>query len=76
MLGAPPERIRARVLELVPPAGEEPGDRPDPGRSVRLPVTAARFDELLDRLDAIDRHLAAIERRLGLGEPPAEAEPG
>jgi hypothetical protein len=34
------------------------------------------LDELLDRLDAIDRRLAAIERRLGLGEPPAEAEPG
>jgi len=76
VLGAPPEQVRARVLELVPPAGQEPGDRPDPGRPVRLPITAAKFDELLDRLDAIDRHLAAIERRLGLGEPPAEAEPG
>ena len=76
VLGAPPEQVRARVFELVPSAGQEPGDRPDPSRSVRLPVTAARFDELLDRLDAIDRHLAAIERRLGLGEPPAEAEPG
>jgi ATP-dependent Clp protease ATP-binding subunit ClpC len=76
VLGAPPEQVRARVLELVPPAGEEPGDRPDPGRSARLLVTAAKFDELLDRLDAIDRRLAAIERRLGLGEPPAEAEPG
>ncbi len=76
VLGAPPEQVRARVFELMPSAGQEPGDRPDPSRSVRLPVTAARFDELLDRLDAIDRHLAAIERRLGLGEPPAEAEPG
>jgi hypothetical protein len=34
------------------------------------------LDELLDRLDAIERRLDAIERRLGLGEPPAEAEPG
>ena len=76
VLGAPPERVRAQVLELVPLAGEEPGDRPDPSRSGRLLVTAAKLDELLDRLDAIDRHLAAIERRLGLGEPPAEAEPG
>jgi ATP-dependent Clp protease ATP-binding subunit ClpC len=76
VLGAPPEQVRARVLELVPPAGEEPGDRPDPSRSGRLLVTAAKLDELLDRLDAIDRRLAAIERRLGLGEPPAEAEPG
>ena len=76
VLGAPPERVRAQVLELVPLAGEEPGDRPDPSRSGRLLVTAAKLDELLDRLDAIDRRLAAIERRLGLGEPPAEAEPG
>jgi hypothetical protein len=64
------------VLELVPLAGEEPGDRPDPSRSGRLLVTAAKLDELLDRLDAIERRLDAIERRLGLGEPPAEAEPG
>jgi ATP-dependent Clp protease ATP-binding subunit ClpC len=76
VLGAPPERVRAQVLELVPLAGEEPGDRPDPSRSGRLLVTAAKLDELLDRLDAIERRLAAIERRLGLGEPPAEAEPG
>ncbi len=76
VLGAAPERVRAQVLELVPLAGEEPADLPEAGRPVRLTVTAARFDELLDRLDAIDRRLAAIERRLGLGEPPAEAEPG
>ena len=76
VLGAPPERIRARVLELVPAAGEEPADLPEAGQPVRLTVTAAQFDQLLDRLDAIDRRLAAIERRLGLGEPPAEAEPG
>jgi ATP-dependent Clp protease ATP-binding subunit ClpC len=76
VLGAPPERVRAQVLELVPLAGEEPGDRPDPSRSGRLLVTAAKLDELLDRLDAIERRLDAIERRLGLGEPPAEAEPG
>ena len=76
VLGAPPERTRARVLELVPAAGEEPADRPEAGRSVRVAVTAAQFDQVLERLDAIDRRLAAIERRLGLAEPPAEAEPG
>ena len=76
VLGAPPERVRARVLELVPRPARSPASRPDPGRPVRLAVTAAQLDELLDRLDAIDRRLAAIERRLGLGEPPAEAEPG
>jgi ATP-dependent Clp protease ATP-binding subunit ClpC len=76
VLGAPPELIRARVLELAPPAGGEPAGRPGPGRPARLAVTAAKFDELLDRLDATERRLDAIERRLGLGEPPAEAEPG
>ena len=32
VLGAPPERVRAQVLELVPPAGEEPADLPEAGR--------------------------------------------
>jgi ATP-dependent Clp protease ATP-binding subunit ClpC len=76
VLGAPPEPVRARVLELVPPAGAEPPGLPGPGRSGRLVIGPAQFGELLDRLDAIERRLAAIERRLGLGEPPAEAEPG
>ena len=76
VLGAPPERIRARVLELVPPAGEEPAGPPEAGQSVRLALSVAQFEQLLERLDAIDRRLAAIERQLGLGEPPAEAEPG
>ena len=90
ILGAEPDRVRARVIELIPPAGEKSPGLPDPGRPVRLAVSAAKFDELLDRLDAIEprldaieprldaieRRLDAIERRLGLGEPPAEAEPG
>ncbi len=76
VLGAPPERIRARVLELVPVAGEEPAGPPEAGQSVRLAFSVAQFEQLLERLDAIDRRLAGVERRLGLGEPPAEAEPG
>jgi ATP-dependent Clp protease ATP-binding subunit ClpC len=31
VLGAPPERVRARVLELAPPAGEESPGLPGPG---------------------------------------------
>jgi hypothetical protein len=31
---------------------------------------------VLRRLDAIDSRLEAIERQLGIGEPPAGAEPG
>jgi ATP-dependent Clp protease ATP-binding subunit ClpC len=76
VLGAPPERVRARVLELVPATGEEPAGPPEAGQSVRLALSVAQFEQLLERLDAIDRRLAAIERQLGLGEPPAEAEPG
>jgi ATP-dependent Clp protease ATP-binding subunit ClpC len=80
VLGAPPEQVQARVLELVPPAGEGPSGADRPVRVVRAPV---RLDEALRRLDAIEARLAttearldAIEQRLGLGEPPAAAGPG
>ena len=76
VLGAPPERVRARVLELAPPGGDEPADLPRTGRPIGVTATPAQFQQLMDRLGAIDRRLAAIERQLGLGEPPAEAEPG
>ncbi len=73
VLGAAPERVRARVIEVLPAASDEPAERVRP---VRIVGTPAQLDEVLQRLDTIDRRLAAIERRLGLGEPPAEAEPG
>ncbi len=73
VLGAPPERVQARVLELVPPVGEDPSGADRPVRVVRAP---AQLDEALRRLNAIEARLAAIEQRLGLGEPPAAAGPG
>jgi len=80
VLGAPPERVQARVLELVPPAAEDPSGADRPVRVVRAPV---RLDEALRRLDAIEARLGviearldAVEQRLGLGEPPAAAGPG
>ena len=73
VLGAPPEQVQARVLELLPPAGEDPSGADQPVRVVRAPV---RLDEALRRLDAIEARLDAIERRLGVDEPPAEAGPG
>ena len=76
VLGAPPERTRERVLELARPGGDEPADLPRTGRPVGITATPAQFQRLMNRLGAIDRRLAAIERQLGLGEPPAEAEPG
>jgi ATP-dependent Clp protease ATP-binding subunit ClpC len=75
-LGAPPEQVRARVLELAPPAGGDPGEFPEPGRPVRRAATPAQLDQLLlARLEVIESRLDAIERQLGLGQPPAAAAP-
>jgi len=76
VLGADPEQVRARVIELAPAAGAEPADLPPTARPAGLTVTPAQIQQLLNRLSSIDRRLAAIERQLGLGEPPAEAGPG
>jgi len=76
VLGADPEQVQARVIELAPAAGEEPADLPRTARPAGFTVTPAQFQQLLNRLSSIDRRLAAIERQLGLGEPPAEAGPG
>jgi ATP-dependent Clp protease ATP-binding subunit ClpC len=73
VLGAEPEQVRARVIELLPAASDEPAEQVRP---VRIVGTPAQLDEVLRRLDTIDRRLAAIERRLGPGEPPAEAGSG
>jgi ATP-dependent Clp protease ATP-binding subunit ClpC len=70
VLGAEPEQVRARVIELLPAASDEPAEQVRP---VRIVGTPAQLDEVMRRLDTIDSRLAAIERRLGLGEPPAEA---
>jgi ATP-dependent Clp protease ATP-binding subunit ClpC len=75
VLGADPEQVRARVLELAPPPGAEPADLPESGRPVRVMVTPAQLDHLMARLEGIESRLAAIERHLGLSEPPAAAAP-
>ncbi len=75
VVGASPEQIRARVLELAPAGGEEPDDPPEIGGPVRLTVTPGQLDRLLRQLESIDGRLAAIERHLGLGEPPTAAAP-
>ena len=74
ILGAGPDQVRARVMELVPVAGDEPGE--PAGVAFRVLPSPSQLEEVLRRLDAIERRLDGIERRLGLGEPPAEAEPG
>jgi ATP-dependent Clp protease ATP-binding subunit ClpC len=73
VLGAEPEQVRARVIELLPAASDEPAEQVRP---VRIVGTPAQLDEVLRRLDTIEQRLAAIERQLGSGEPPAQAEPG
>ncbi len=73
ILGTEPDRVRARVIELIPEASDEPTEHVRP---VRIVGTPAQLGEVLDRLDAIDQRLAAIERRLGMGERPGQAESG
>jgi ATP-dependent Clp protease ATP-binding subunit ClpC len=77
LLGAPPEQVRARVLELIPETSGEPAERARPVRIARVPgqLAPGQLDEVLGRLDAIESRLAAIERQLGQGEPPAAAAP-
>jgi ATP-dependent Clp protease ATP-binding subunit ClpC len=73
ILGAEPDRVQARVIELIPAASDEPAEHVRP---VRIVGTPAQLEQVLQRLDAIEQRLGAIERQLGHGEPPAEAEPG
>ena len=84
VLGAPPEQVRAEVLQLVPEAGREPAGRVRSVRIARTPgqLAPGQLDEVLRRLDTIesrlasfDDRLAGIERQLGLGEPPAATAP-
>ena len=80
VLGAPPEHVQARVLELVSPAGADPSGADRPVRVVRAPAqldeVRRRLDAVEGRLGAIEARLAAVERRLGLDEPPSAAGPG
>ncbi len=68
-MGADLNRVRQVVVELLhgsPGSGQALGGPGVPGRRGR----AAALDDVLFRLDSIAARLTAIERRLGIAEPP------
>jgi ATP-dependent Clp protease ATP-binding subunit ClpA len=74
-LGGSLSRVRDKVIELAPPGAGEGPELSVPLRRSRLP---GPLDELMQRLEAVDERLAAIERHLGLagGAGAAAAGPG
>ena len=80
-LGAGEIRVRRQVIQLLHEMRGEEGERVHRS-SVRVVGSPAQLDEIVERLGIIAGRLAAIERRLGLGqdvpgapEPPT-ADPG
>ncbi len=70
-LGVDLSRARQQVIELL---GAGPGSAVAEGEAaVRSRGSRGQLEEILSRLGAIDARLAAIERHLGMGEPPAAA---
>jgi ATP-dependent Clp protease ATP-binding subunit ClpA len=74
-LGGSLSRVRDKVIELAPPGTGEGAELPGQLRRSRL---RGPFDEVMQRLEAMDERLAAIERHLGLagGTGAAAAGPG
>ncbi len=72
-LGVDLGRARQQVIELL--GGGPGGAVVEGGAAVRIGGSRAQLEEILGRLGAIDARLAAIERHLGIGEPPAAAAP-
>jgi ATP-dependent Clp protease ATP-binding subunit ClpC len=73
-LGAGEDQVREKVTELVGRPSPRPAEQPaeQPG-GTRVTGSALPVHEIVTRLDAIDRRLAAIERHLGTGETGAAA---
>ena len=69
-LGAGEDQVREKVTELVGRPGPRPAGQPGGMRVTGSPLP---IQEIVTRLDAIDRRLAAIERHLGIGETGAAA---
>ena len=67
VLGAEPEQVRARVIEVLPETSDEPAER---ARPVRIVGTPAQLGEVLRRLDAIDTRLAAIVKATTFHDDP------
>jgi ATP-dependent Clp protease ATP-binding subunit ClpC len=84
-LGADLNRVRQQVIQVL---HGRSGEGRQPGSATRFAVPATQLNELISRLGAIDRRLAAIEVHLGIaeagpagesgpgGDPPEESPPG
>jgi ATP-dependent Clp protease ATP-binding subunit ClpC len=72
-LGGDLSRVRHKVIELAP-AGT--GEARAQAGSVRVAGSPAQLGDILDRLDAIGRRLAAVERHLGIGSGGGPASSG
>ena len=73
-LGGSLSRVRDKVIELAPPGT---GEGPELSGQLRRSGLRGPLGELMQRLEAMDERLAAIERHLGLaGGAGAAAGPG
>jgi ATP-dependent Clp protease ATP-binding subunit ClpC len=80
-LGGELSRVRVKVIELIPAAGEPAeltAQLRRPAAGVPLGAVTDQLDTIVERLDTIADRLAAIERHVGLGgdRGPAGAGPG
>jgi ATP-dependent Clp protease ATP-binding subunit ClpC len=80
-LGGELSRVRAKVIELIPAAGEPAeltAQLPRPAAGVPLGAVTDQLAAIVERLDTIADRLAAIERHVGLGgdQDQAGAGPG
>jgi ATP-dependent Clp protease ATP-binding subunit ClpA len=76
-LGGSLSRVRDKVIELAPPGA---GEGPELSGQLRQSGMRGPLGELMQRLEAMDERLAAIERHLGLargaGSAAGQADPG
>jgi ATP-dependent Clp protease ATP-binding subunit ClpA len=78
-LGGELSRVRAKVIELIPAAGEPAeltAQLRRPAAGVPLGAVTDQLDTIVERLDTIADRLAAIERHVGLGGGRGQAGAG
>ena len=72
-LGASMSRVRDKVIQLAPPG---PDEGPGLSSQLRRPGMRGPLDEVMRRLEATEKRLAAIEHHLGLPGGRGAAGPG
>jgi ATP-dependent Clp protease ATP-binding subunit ClpC len=75
-LGGELSRVRAKVIELIPAAGEPAELTAQLPRPVPLGAVTDQLAAIVERLDTIADRLAAIERHVGLGGDRGQAGAG